>query len=165
MCHSSCLFFGRENIQHSDVHGKFVLEVGSMDVNGSLRPIVMKLDLARYIGVDLALGRGVDEICASENLFERFGADSVDLVISTEMLEHVLDWRRVVHNLKQVLKPEGVLIVTTRSKGYPLHGYPSDYWRFEISDFQEIFRDLAIDVLVSDPTGGAWRLHARAQAA
>jgi SAM-dependent methyltransferase len=125
-----------------------------MDVNGSLRPIVMKLDPAKYIGVDLAPGRGVDEVCASETLVQRFGADSFDLVMSTEMLEHVLDWRKVLHNLKQVLKPGGVLIITTRSKGYPLHGYPSDYWRYEISDFQELFRDFAIEVLMSDPTGG-----------
>jgi SAM-dependent methyltransferase len=132
MCHSSCLDFGRQNILYSDVHGKFVLEVGSMDVNGSLRPIVMQLNPAKYVGVDLDLGPGVDEICASENLIERFGRNSVDLLITTEMLEHVRDWRSVVHNLKHVVKPGGVLLVTTRSRGYPLHGYPSDYWRFEI---------------------------------
>jgi len=154
MCHPSCLAFGRTAVLEADVRAKQVLEVGSMDVNGSLRPIVMAYGPAGYMGVDLGPGPGVDEVCPSERLVERFGRDAFDLVLTTEMLEHVLDWRAVVHNLKQVVKPGGALIVTTRSKGYPLHGYPSDYWRFELDDFRAIFRDMEIEVLEPDPSRG-----------
>lgn len=154
MCDTSCLDFGRQELKGDDVAGKFVLEVGAMDVNGSLRSIAMQYQPARYVGVDIAAGPGVDEVCPAEALEQRFGADAADVVISTEMLEHVFDWRRVIHNLKAVLKPGGVLLLTTRSKGFPLHGYPSDWWRFEIEDFQAIFRDLQVEALVKDWSGG-----------
>lgn len=154
MCHPSCLEFGHTSIHRADVFDKMVLEVGSQDVNGSMRSMVEKLSPARYVGIDLQEGPGVDEVCTAEDMVERFGPDTVDLLINTEMLEHVHDWRCVVSNLKRVLKPGGVLILTTRSRGYPIHGFPSDYWRFEIADFEKMFGDMIIDELESDPSGG-----------
>jgi hypothetical protein len=46
--------------------------------------------------------------------------------------------------MKLVLKPGGYIYITTRSKGFPYHGYPYDYWRFEASDLIKIFRDFEI---------------------
>jgi SAM-dependent methyltransferase len=151
MCNEACLEFGRANLRDQEVRGKFVLEVGALDVNGSLRPLVMAFGPAKYVGVDLQLGPGVDEICNAEDLVARFGAESVDVLISNELLEHVRDWRPVVHNFKQVLKPGGILLVTTRSRGFPYHGFPHDFWRYEPADFQTLFADFAIEVLERDP--------------
>ena len=81
---------------------------------------------ANYVGIDITAGRGVDEVCDVADLVARFGASSFDLVISTEMLEHVYDWPRAVNKMKEVLRPEGVILFTTRSPGFPLHGYPDD---------------------------------------
>ena len=79
-----------------------------------------------------------------KKIVEHFGVESFDAVISTETLEHVLDWRTAINNMKIVLKPGGYTYITTRSKGFPYHGYPYDYWRFEASDLIEIFRDFEI---------------------
>ena len=152
MCNASCLEFSRANLREQEVRGKFVLEVGALDVNGSLRPLVTALGPARYVGVDLQPGPGVDAVCAAEDLVARFGARAVDVLISTELIEHVRDWRRVLHNFKQVVKPGGTLLVTTRSPGFPYHGYPYDFWRYEPADFRALFADLAIEVLEQDPT-------------
>jgi SAM-dependent methyltransferase len=78
--------------------------------------------------------------------------NSFDLVITTEMLEHVQDWKAVIANMKGVLKPGGVIFITTRSEGFPFHEYPGDYWRFEVEDMREIFSDFKIETLLPDPS-------------
>jgi SAM-dependent methyltransferase len=144
MCDEQCLSFVRGSLTAADIAGKSVLEVGSLDVNGSARAILQPLGPSQYVGVDISPGPGVDVICNSENLVEKFGRASFDVVVSTEMLEHVQDWRLVVSNLKNVLKPHGFLVITTRRIGFPFHGYPHDFWRFEREDFQRVFSDLEI---------------------
>src|SRR4026209_2299794 len=60
MCHSSCITFGKTNLTKDDIEGKRVLEVGSFNVNGSLRTIVETLRPQQYVGVDFQEGPGVD---------------------------------------------------------------------------------------------------------
>lgn len=151
MCHTSCLNFGRDHLTPQNVKGMDVLEVGSYNVNGSLRDYVTTLDPARYLGLDVEQGPGVDEIGNVEELEERFGTEAFDVVICTEMLEHVPDWKFAITNLKRVVRKGGTLLITTRSKGFGYHGFPGDYWRFEVGDFTTIFQDFEIDALIPDP--------------
>ena len=154
MCHESCIDFVRSNLGIADVHGKRILEVGSHDVNGSVRSLIAINRPASYVGVDLESGPGVDYICDAGRLVDTFGSCSFDVVISTEMLEHVDDWRDAISNLKMVLAPGGILVLTTRSPGFPFHGYPADYWRFTIEDMQTIFSDMADILVAADPSIG-----------
>jgi SAM-dependent methyltransferase len=126
-----------------DVTGKKVLEAGAFDVNGSARPLVEALQPRSYIGIDIRKGPCVDVVCNVSHLTERFGSDEFDIVITTEMLEHVENWRAAMTNLKDVLKPGGVLLLTTRRIGFHFHGYPNDYWRYEPADLNAIFADFA----------------------
>lgn len=151
MCHKSCLNFGMESLRDEYVRGKSVIEIGSMNIGGSLRPIVESLKPGSYIGVDIQMGPGVDRVCKAEDLIKEFGRDKFDLLICTELLEHVEDWRSVMHNLKQVIKPGGAILISTRSRGFMYHGYPFDCWRYEISDMEYIFSDFDIKVLKRDP--------------
>jgi len=130
-----------------------VLEVGSKDYNGSVRYVIEPWGPRSYIGVDIAGGEGVDRVCRAEDLEEEFGTSSFDLVVAAELIEHTREWRQVVRVLKHLVRPDGVLAVTTRSKGFPLHGYPHDYWRYELSDFERIFADM--EVLRLEPDQGA----------
>ncbi len=58
-----------------------------------------------YIGVDISHGKFVDKIAPAEKLVEVFGKNRFDVVISTEMLAHVSDWKKVINNTKEILKP------------------------------------------------------------
>lgn len=151
MCNKACIEFGRKNLKEEDVRKKSVIEVGSFDLNGSLRPTVEAFHPSSYIGVDLQTGPGVDQICDAHDIIDLFGYGTFDLLISTELLEHVRDWRKVISNFKHILKPNGVLLITTRSKGFYYHDYPSDFWRYEISDMQTIFSDFVVEVIEKDP--------------
>jgi SAM-dependent methyltransferase len=143
------------------VAGRSILEVGALDVNGSLRSIAERFGPSRYVGVDLYEGPGVDRICDAHDLLHEFGAESFDGLISTELLEHVRDWQTVVRNFKRVLKPGGWLLLTTRSAGFPYHGYPLDFWRYERSDLAALFSDFEIETIESDPVAPGVFLAAR----
>jgi hypothetical protein len=54
--------------------------------------------------------------------------------------------------MKTVLRTGGTLLITTRSKGFGVHAYPYDFWRYEIDDMKRIFGDLDIQKLERDPT-------------
>src|SRR2546426_8193018 len=110
MCNEACLEFGRRYLRHDAITGKTVLEVGSMDVNGSLRAIVQRMAPSAYVGVDIATGPGVDVVCRASELVARFGEGAFDTVISTEMLEHVRDWRVAGPNLNRGLKVGGAIV-------------------------------------------------------
>ena len=151
MCNPSCIAFVRAELQGAEVSGKSVLEVGALDVNGSVRPVVETLNPSSYLGVDIELGLGVDELCDVNRLVERFGENRFDIVIATELVEHLRDWRAGFTNMKRVLLPGGVMLITTRSRGFPIHGYPWDYWRYEPADMEEIFADFEVLAIQRDP--------------
>jgi SAM-dependent methyltransferase len=151
MCSPYCLRFGQDNLSEEEIKDKRVLEVGAYNVNGTLRGYCLSLDPKEYIGVDLSEGNCVDRVVNAEALVQEFGKNSFDVVISTEMLEHVVEWKPVITNMKQVVKPGGVILITTRSQGFPFHEYPVDAWRFEVQDMKEIFSDFTIETVIPDP--------------
>lgn len=128
--HASVLAWVGRTLTQADIAGRTVLEVGSFDVNGSVRPAVEALSPAAYLGVDQSPGPGVDEVVPAEQLPARFGEDFWDVVVSCEMLEHAEQWRDALMAMALVLRPGGLLVLTTRSPGFPRHEFPGDHWRF-----------------------------------
>ena len=151
MCNDACIAFVRRVIGPDDVRGKRVLEVGSFDTTGSVRPHIEGLRPAEYLGVDIVPGPSVDELCDVLELESRYGPARFDVVITTEMLEHVRDWRRAWQNLKAVLAPDGLLVATTRSRGFRYHFGPDDWWRYELDDLRRIVSDMELIAIERDP--------------
>jgi SAM-dependent methyltransferase len=139
-------------LPRAEVEGRTVLEVGSLDVNGSARSVIESLGPGSYTGVDIQTGRGVDRVVSVSFLVDVFGSEAFDIVVSTEMLEHVQDWRWAVTQLKRVTVPGGRLVLTTRSPGFHHHGYPHDFWRFTEDDIRRIFSDMDDVSVRSDPS-------------
>jgi len=110
MCRVPVFEFLFENVRVEEFKDRSVLEVGSKYVNGSIRPFIERFLRPReYIGIDIEPGKYVDIILHAEKLLEYFGANRFDIVISTETLEHIRDWRVAITNMKAVLKPEGYI--------------------------------------------------------
>lgn len=132
--HESVLKFCSDVIRTEDVSGKSVLEVGSAMINGSVRPQIEALGPSRYTGLDLATGPGVD-IAEPQGIeaFARLTADTYDLVVSCEMLEHAERWISAFRAMAHMVAPGGALVLTCRGPGFPYHN-PPDHWRFEPSD-------------------------------
>jgi SAM-dependent methyltransferase len=148
MCNLTDVTFVVKNLAREDIRGRRVLEVGSLNVNGSVRSIIESYGPGEYVGVDIVKGPGVDKICYVENLLDQFGENKFDVVICTELLEHVRYWRKAVSNIKGVCEFNGTILLSTRSYGFPYHGHPYDFWRYEMDDVRNIFSDC--DILASE---------------
>lgn len=127
-----------------------VLEVGSFNVNGTVRDI-----FPITIGTDMREGEGVDEVVNATQLVARFGLESFDCVVSCDMLEHAEDWRGCLSSMWQVLKKDGFLFLTMANMKKGRHGYPNDYWRFDFDTYLSLFRDNEIiDSFLGGPSQG-----------
>ena len=93
-----------------------VLEIGSHDVNGSVRPLFAAAE--RYHGLDLADGPGVDEVADAADWQPD---DAYDVVVSTEVLEHAPRWREVLATGWDALAAGGRLVVTCATDPRPPH--------------------------------------------
>lgn len=161
--HPSAMAFACSALTEADVRGRCVIEAGALNVNGSVRAHVEALGPAKYIATDMRPGPGVDEVCPAEQLPVYWS--NADVVISTEMLEHAADWQAAAAGMIEVLKPGGLLVLTTRSVGFPVHGYPEDHWRFSTEAMGEILKAAGLDVerLEPDPDPQSPGVFARAR--
>lgn len=114
-----------------------VLEVGSLDVNGSVRE-VFEPGSQCYRGIDRAPGPGVDEVMDGRAALGVFGYGVFDTVVCCECLEHDPRPWELIAAMHGLLAPGGHLFVSTPTFGFPYHGYPKDYWRLSEDAFREV---------------------------
>lgn len=93
-----------------------VLEIGSLDINGSIRPLFATA--SHYHGVDLVPGPGVDEVADAA---EWSPPSTYDVVVCAEVLEHAPKWDRVMETMWSALEPGGVLLMTCAGDGRAPH--------------------------------------------
>jgi len=98
-------------------HDSRVLEIGSLDINGTVRDFFTNCD---YIGLDVAEGKHVDVVCEGQNYTAP--DNSFDHVISCEAMEHNPYWVETFENMIRVCKPGGLIVMTCASTGRAEHG-------------------------------------------
>lgn len=106
---------------------KTVLDVGSLDVNGTYRPMLEDVLHWQYTGLDIREGPNVDVVAPPFNY--PFNDNCFDVVVSGSTLEHVERPWLVVPEMARILKPGGLLAILTHWS-FPLHEYPKDCFRF-----------------------------------
>ena len=103
-----------------------VIELGSQDVNGSLREVCPVG--ARYVGVDTGSGKGVDVVIAAGDALPYADA-SFDVAVTSSTFEHDFMFWESFLELVRVLRPGGLLYLNAPSNS-AFHRYPLDCWRF-----------------------------------
>lgn len=158
--HASCYQWVGEIVRQYGLAAGPTLEVGSLDVNGSIRDHFV----GAYIGVDVVEGPGVDAVGDAEDLVD--DTDNWPVVVSTETLEHVARPWVAIAELARVCRHGGHVIVTAR--GYDLRGcwdvhHAPDRWRFSEESMRILAEDAGLKVLEleSDPEGPGWFLLAQ----
>lgn len=89
-------------------------------------------------GLDIKPGLGVDVVGDAHNL--PFGNEKFDIILCTEVLEHLHSPSIAISEMNRVLKKNGKLILSTRFI-FPLHNTPNDYWRFTKYGLKELFKN------------------------
>jgi SAM-dependent methyltransferase len=97
--------------------GGRVLEIGSLDINGSVRS---HFAAQEYIGLDVGPGPGVDVVCQGQNYDAQDG--TFDVVVSCETMEHNPYWRETLANMLRLCRPGGLVLITCATTGRPEHG-------------------------------------------
>ncbi|MHC4082369.1 MAG: methyltransferase domain-containing protein [Planctomycetota bacterium] len=89
----------------------------------------------RFIGCDMQSGPGVDRI---EDIHDLSFADGeVGTFVLADTLEHVRDPIHAFGEVRRALADGGIAIFTSVMH-FPIHAYPSDYWRFTPEAFREL---------------------------
>jgi SAM-dependent methyltransferase len=125
--HDTALRFGRLFFDTYFAHatGKRIVDIGSQDVNGTLRSGAPAGN--EYIGLDFVEGRGVDVILTDPYSLP-FEDNSVDVCVSSSVFEHSEFFWVLFTEILRILKPDGLLYINVPSNG-AFHRYPVDCWR------------------------------------
>ena len=97
-----------------------VYEIGSRNINGSVRPIFAGLP---YLGVDVEPGPDVDVVADAAHYDPRAQAERFEpaTVVCCEVLEHAPDAEAITRQACDVLTPGGLLIITVATDGRAPH--------------------------------------------
>ena len=99
------------------------------------------------VSVDVEARPGVDVVGDAHALPFRDG--EFEMILCTEVLEHLHDPARAISEMRRVLCSNGLLILTTRFL-YPIHDAPGDYFRFTRYGLEYLLRDWDILELVEE---------------
>ena len=96
---------------------KKVLEVGSLNINGSIRIFFTECD---YLGIDVGAGPDVDLVCEGQKLDHP--NETYDTVGSCECFEHNPYWVETFNNMYRMTKPNGLVFMSCATTGRAEHG-------------------------------------------
>ena len=136
-----------------------ILVVGKGSDDNYLRPL-WAVPNSRLLTSDVVSGFGSDIVCDSHAL--PLGRASVDCLVITHVLEHVLDPALAVDEVWRVLKPGGY-VYSVIPFVFPLHAPLHDFQRFTNLGHRLLFKDFAlVDLQVQMGTGSALAYMAQA---
>lgn len=81
----------------------------------------------------------------------------IDIVFTTQVVEHVRHPERMVAEIARVLRPGGALVMTGPFY-WPLHEQPHDYHRFTSHGFDNLLRSQGLQPLSITPDCGAFTM-------
>lgn len=116
-----CKLFKNEFFESKKIS---ILELGSYDVNGSIRTIFD--NTSEYVGLDLIKGPGVDIVYDGKNIPIN---QEFDLCISCECFEHNPNYFENFIKMIELAKQDGLVVFTCASIGRREHGTTDSNFR------------------------------------
>lgn len=138
--------------RHANKLGDDVLEVGSrMTIPDAWWIVNRDLAKGQWLGIDMQEGPGVDQVVdihkPPEEWKGRFSG-----VLCSEVLEHVARPWLALPKLREIIKPDGWIVVTTLTS-FPIHGFPDDYYRYTPSGLKLLLEDAGFRNVVTENAG------------
>jgi len=113
-----------------------------------------------FLGSDIEDGPDVDIVADLHRFSGVAGLERFDVILSCSTFEHLKYPTLAAHETMKALKVGGLLFVQTH-QAFPLHGYPSDYFRFSQDALASLFgTDMGFRVVATNYDFPV-RLHAR----
>jgi SAM-dependent methyltransferase len=119
-----------------------IVEFGSFQIPIQVDYADMRLFFPgkEYLGCDMRPGPGVDRI---EDLHDiTMPTESAGTILILDTLEHVEYPRKALEQVYRVLKPDGIVLVTS-VLNYPIHDFPNDYWRFTPEGLKSLLKSFS----------------------
>lgn len=139
----------------NETRGKIALDAGAGDPEYQVR-----VDGHIYYTVDLGVGdegwdySGIDILGNLENI--PVLDETVDIVIMTQVLEHMSEPYLVVSEVARVLKKGGKAIITL-PQSYFMHQEPHDFFRYTKHGVKYLIEKAGMEVEFIEPLGGYFR--------
>jgi len=138
------------------VRGLRVLEIGSLNVNGTPRGLCD--GCAEYVGIDRVAGPGVDLVCDAADYD---GGRGFDVVLCCEVLEHAPMPELVIACAWRALRPWGRLVLTAAGPKRAPHGCdggplaPDEHYRgIEVAELSRMLQDWQVVETEDHPERG-----------
>jgi len=147
--HQSVMSWVQQQVAERDLANVPTLEVGSFNVNGSVRPFFK----GSYVGIDMRPGPGVDQVLNAHDL--GMVSNRFLCIVCCEMLEHDTEPWTSICEMAKVAGDGCILLVTCRGfdhrGSFPLHDFPDDVWRFTAIGLRSLLEHGGWEVISVEP--------------
>jgi len=100
---------------------------------------------ANYRGADLAGNPDADLTLAADGSIP-LADESVGIVLSSQVLEHVVSPTHYLAEARRVLKPNGLLVLSTHGV-WQFHPDPTDFWRWTSDGLRKIVDEAGFEIV------------------
>lgn len=145
-----------------------------------IRKAAMEVDLDKRVVLDIGAGAGIyknyfthcnylmqdikqndqgtiDFVCDIVDGGHIIPSESVDAIITTQVLEHIRDPQKVFHEFERILKPGGKVFLTTHM-AFEEHMKPHDYFRFTRYGLAYLGKQAGLPMTHYETHGGVFQL-------
>jgi SAM-dependent methyltransferase len=125
-----------------------------LDVGCGQKPYQDHFGPARYLGMDRTREDSLPDILGDACQIP-VKSEAVDVVFSTQVIEHVTKPDQLLKEFYRVLKPGGSLVLSGPMY-WPLHEEPRDFFRFTKHGFAHLLGDSGFKRWNIEEDGGDW---------
>jgi len=133
----------------------FDIGCGNKPFEPYIRKLIKSNDKNSYVGCDIVQSseNKVDILCEATNI--PVPAETYDVVLCTQVVEHVFDHQKVFEEAYRLLKPDGRFIVSAPFI-WEKHEIPYDFYRFTDFGLKTLLTRAGFEIKESIANGGKW---------